>query len=140
MRSGLSHIQFNVNAANLAFYRDLFTFLGWEVLYDDAEAAMLGVGGSHGESFWFSGSGATKNVDNDYDGVGVNHIAIGAEAQADVDAAAAHLTQAGVELLFETPRHRPDFAESEDMTYYQIMFATPDRLLLEFVYTGPKQG
>ena len=142
MRSGLTHIQFNVDAANLAFYRDLFTFLGWDVLYDDDApgAVMLGVGGSHGESLWFSGSGATKTVDNDYDGVGVNHIAIGAEAQADVDAAAAHLTQAGVELLFETPRHRSDFAESEDDTYYQIMFETPDRLLLEFVYSGPKQG
>jgi hypothetical protein len=41
-------------------------------------------------------------------------------------------------MLFETPRHRPEFS-SEDSTYYQIMFESPDRILLEFVYTGPKQ-
>lgn len=56
-----------------------------------------------------------------------------------MDTAAAHLTERGVALLFETPRHRPDFSMGEGQTYYQIMFETPDRLLLEFVYIGPKQ-
>lgn len=136
MQSGIAHIQFNVAAGNLPFYKDLFGFLGWRTIYEDDEG--FGVSGKHGESLWFVG--AVKDVANDYDGPGMNHLGIGADTQADVDAAAAHLTERGVELLFDTPRHRPDFAASEDETYYQIMFETPDRILLEFVYTGPKQG
>jgi hypothetical protein len=31
-------------------------------------------------------------------------------------------------------RHRPEFAQGEDQTYYQVMFASPDRILLEVVY------
>ena len=67
-----------------------------------------------------------------------NHLGIGTVAPADVDALASYLTERGVELLFETPRHRPEFTGSEDQTYYQVMFETPDRILVEVVYTGPK--
>ena len=42
-------------------------------------------------------------------------------------------------LLFETPRHRPEFAESDGHTYYQVMFASPDGILFEIVYVGPKE-
>jgi catechol 2,3-dioxygenase-like lactoylglutathione lyase family enzyme len=139
MRSGLSHMQINVDAGNIPFYRELFTFLGWDVLHEDTEGAALGVGGANDESLWFMGGAATKDGKNDYDRVGVNHIAIAAESQADVDTTATFLRDHGVELLFETPRHRPDFAFNEGDTYYQVMFETPDELLLEFVYTGPKQ-
>lgn len=135
MRSGLGHIQFNVRAEHVPFYKDLFGFLGWQTLYETE--GMIGLAGKHGESFWFIGQ--VKEATNDYDGPGVNHLAIAAESQADVDAAATHLTGRGVALLFETPRHRPDFAGGEGQTYYQIMFESPDRILWEFVYTGPKQ-
>ena len=134
MHTGLAHIQLNVSAANLAFYKDLFGFLGWQTIAEDDDS--LGVSGKHGETLWFIGE--VKDVANDYDGPGMNHLGIGAESQADVDTVAAHLTGKGVDLLFETPRHRPDFVESEGETYYQIMFETPDRILLEVVYTGPK--
>ena len=58
----------------------------------------------------------------------MNHIAVGAESVSDVDAAGQYLRGKGVALLFETPRHRPEFS-SPGETYYQVMF--------EFVYTGP---
>lgn len=134
MQSGLSHIQFNVSPENVPFYGDLFGFLGWQTEYE-AEG-VVGLAGKNGESIWFTGP--VKDVSNDYDGPGMNHLAIGAESQADVDTAAAYLTGKGVEMLFETPRHRPEFS-GEETTYYQIMFETPDRILLEFVYTGPMQ-
>jgi catechol 2,3-dioxygenase-like lactoylglutathione lyase family enzyme len=135
MQTGIAHIQFNVAAGNLAFYKDLFGFLGWQTVYEDDGG--FGVAGKHGESLWFVGE--VKDVANDYDGPGMNHLGIGAEAQADVDRMAGHLTEQGVELLFDTPRHRPDFVGSESETYYQVMFETPDRILLEFVYTGPRR-
>ena len=99
--------------------------------------AAVGLGGSDGASLWF-GSGANAAV-NDYDGRGVNHLGISVDSQADVDAFAAYLSGKGVPALFETPRHRPEFAGAEDQTYYQVMFESPDRILFEVVYSGPKQ-
>ncbi len=134
MRTHLAHIQFNVQPANMSFYKDLLSFLGWQTLYEGD--GMLGVAGTSDDSLWFTGQ--VKAVGNDYDGPGMNHLAIGTETQADVDAVAAHLRERGVELLFETPRHRAEFSQSADQTYYQVMFASPDRILFEVVYTGPK--
>lgn len=134
MQTQLSHLQFNVQPENLPFYTDLLAQLGWKTLY--AGDGMLGVGDKNGVSLWFTGQ--TKAVSNDYDGPGLNHLAIGANSTEDVDAAAAYLTERDVELLFETPRHRPEFSQSPEHTYYQIMFETPDRILVEIVYIGPK--
>jgi catechol 2,3-dioxygenase-like lactoylglutathione lyase family enzyme len=136
VQSALGHIQVNVRPDNLPFYRDLMAFLGWKTLYEGD--GMLGAEGTNGASLWFVGQ--LKDVSNDYDGPGVNHLGIGAPAQADIDAVAAYLKQRGVELLFETPRHRPEFAGGEGQTYYQVMFPSPDRILLEVVYTGLKSA
>lgn len=134
MQTRIGHIQFNIRAANLSFYKDLMAFLGWQTIYD-AEG-VLGVLGQSGESLWFSGY--AKEVANDYDGPGMNHLGLSVPAQADVDTTVDYLRAAGVELLFETPRHRPEFADGPDQTYYQVMFESPDRILFEVVYTGPK--
>jgi len=136
MQTRLSHIQFNVRPENMPFYQDLMTFLGWKTLH--ADEGMLGVADAGGDSLWFVGQ--VKEVRNDYDGPGMNHLAIGAESQADVDATASYLREREVELLFETPRHRPEFAADAGQTYYQVMFASPDRILLEVVYTGTKSA
>ncbi len=135
MQTSLSHLQVNVQQANLQFYRDLLAFLGWNTLMDQQE--FYGAGGANGASLWFIGQ--VKDVANDYDGPGVNHIAIGAGSQADVNAAAAYLAGRSIPALFETPRHRPEFAWQPGHTYYQVMFESPDRVLFEVVYTGPKQ-
>ncbi len=134
MKTSLAHLEIKVDPANNAFYKDLLEFLGWGVLYEGD--GTLGLGASNQASLWFvGGANASKN---DYDGVGVNHIAIGAESVADVDSAADYLKGKGVAALFATPRHRPEFSSSEKDTYYQVMFESPDRLLFEIVYTGPK--
>ena len=134
MEAKVGHIQFNVRGENLPFYKGLLGFLGWSTLYDVPE--MLGMGSANGQSLWFGGR--VKAVENDYDGPGMNHLAFRAASVAEVDAAAAYLTEQGVPLLFDTPRHRPEFSGDEQNTYYQIMFETPDRILLEIVYIGPK--
>ncbi|MFN8487727.1 MAG: hypothetical protein U0350_09060 [Caldilineaceae bacterium] len=135
MQSKLGHLQFGIDGKNRGFYRDLFTCLGWKILYD--VEGLLAVGDSNQVSLWFSD--ATKTVANDYDGLGLNHLAIHTATQADVDQAAAFLAEHGIAHLFETPRHRPDFAQDPNSTYYQVMFETPDRILGEVVYIGPKQ-
>ena len=134
MKSTFAHIQVNVAAGNLPFYRDLFGFLGWDTLYQDDTTA--GYGTDQGASVWFVA--AANNAANDYDGVGMNHLGIGAASQADVDGTAAYLKGKGIAALFETPRHRAEFSASDSETYYQVMFEAPDRVLFEVVYTGPK--
>ncbi len=136
MQTTLNHIQINVRSENLSFYADLFEQLGWQTLY--ADGSMLGIGDTNRSSVWFIGR--IKDVTNDYDGPGMNHLAIGTATQADVDVMAAYLTGRGVSLLFETPRHRPEFAAAPDQTYYQIMFESPDRILFEVVYTGVRDN
>ncbi len=132
----LSHLQINVAQQNLPFYKELFTFLEWQPLFSDAAFEAFN---SEGDvSLWFV-AGA-NGAQNDPDGAGVNHIALAADSVDAVDATVAYLGAHGVDCLFETPRHRPDFSHSEDDTYYQVMFASPDGILFEHVYTGPKQG
>ncbi len=133
-RTGLGHIVFGVKTENLPFYKDLMAFLGWNTIFAMDE----GFGGVNkdGISFWFGNQ--ANDVSNDYDGPGVNHIAINVESQSDVDATVAYLQEHGVSPLFDTPRHRPDFPQGEGQTYYQVMFETPDRILIEVVNIGPK--
>ncbi|HUN24587.1 MAG TPA: VOC family protein [Anaerolineales bacterium] len=134
MHSSIGHLQFNIAAENMAFYKDLLTFLGWQIIYDDP--AMLGAADASGISVWFGGF--AKAVQNDYDGPGMNHIAFRVETLPAVDATVQRLHANHMSPLFETPRHRPEFSASADETYYQVMFETPDRILIEVVYQGLK--
>ena len=134
METRFGHIEFKIKAVNLPFYRDLFAFLGWSTLMDGD--GILGLGDQGGGSFWFIG--AETDIVNDYDGLGANHVAVAALSIPDVDATTKYLQDHGVPALFETPRHRPEFASSPDNTYYQVMFESPDRILFEVVYGGPK--
>src|SRR5690348_2682031 len=108
-------------------------FLGWKTRY--AGGGFLGVAGPLVASFWVVGQ--VMDVAHECERPGVSQLALRADAQTHVDAATAYLTGRGVALLFETPRHRPDFPQGEGRTYYQIMFESPDRILFEFVYIGP---
>ena len=134
METQFSHVQFNIRPDNMRFYKDLMTLLGWQTTYEQ-EMEMLGASDKNGASVWFVGH--AKDVGNDYDGPGMNHIGISTATQADVDSVAAFLTERDVQALFETPRHRAEFAGGADQTYYQVMFETPDRILVEVVYMGP---
>lgn len=135
MRSHLAHLQLNIDPANMGFYRDLFALLGWPVIYEGD--GFFGLGGTGRDSVWFH---EAKAIANDYDGPGMNHLAIGTDAPAEVDEVAAWLSHRGIELLFETPRHRPEFVLNEHETYYQIIFESPDRLQIEILYSGPWRG
>lgn len=134
IKSRVGHIQFNVDQKNMSFYQDLMVFLGWSVWVDEPE--MLGVGNDHGESLWFNCP--AKAHENDYDGAGMNHLGLAVTTKSDVDEMVEYMRMHGIEALFETPRHRPEFCDSPDRTYYQVMFESPDRILFEVVFTGAK--
>ena len=138
MGSWIHHLLFRIDMANVPFYRDLFTTLGWDVAQEDED--VLGVVGANGELIEFTGT-YHPDVTNDYDGNGLNHLAVGVESVADVDAFVAYMAERGIVPLFGTPRHRPDFAKystAEDGDYYQVMFESPDTILLEVIFAGPR--
>jgi len=132
VKTSFNHVQFNIDPANVGFYRDLFGFLAWETLYEGED--FIGVGDGHG-SLWFMGG--ANNSANDHDGPGLNHLGIGTETQDQVDETVSYLRDRGAELLYGTPCHRPEYA-GEDGVYYSAMFESPDKILLEVVYSGPK--
>ncbi len=134
MKAGFGHIQFNINPQNINFYQELLTFLGWKILHKDD--SKLGVGYSDGTSLWFTP--LTLRMENNYDGPGMNHFAFHVESIAEVDEVVEYLGSNGIPALFDTPRHRPEFSNGPDHTYYQVMFESPDRILFEIVYIGPK--
>lgn len=131
----VGHLVYAIDQKNVSFYKDLLTHLGWNVLYDVPE--MLGMGEPSGASIWFGP--ATKNSKNDYDAPGLNHLGLHVGSIAAVDAVVTRIAELGATPLFETPRHRPEFS-GPDSTYYQVMFESPDRILFEVVYIGPKGG
>jgi catechol 2,3-dioxygenase-like lactoylglutathione lyase family enzyme len=133
MESSLDHLQINVRPENMPFYRDLFRFLGWTAVLD--EEHFFGMAGSNGGSVWVIGG--VKDVANDYDGPGVNHVGVGVPRQESVDEVVRYLEERGIPALFETPRHR-EIPGKDGHTYYQVMFESPDRVLFEVEYSGPR--
>jgi catechol 2,3-dioxygenase-like lactoylglutathione lyase family enzyme len=135
IQSRFGHIQINIHSKNMGFYKDLFAFMGWQTLED--EPMMFGVGPDIFNSFWFF-PGANE-AGNDYDGAGMNHVGLLVQSQSEIDEMVTYLHERNIRPLFDTPRHRPEFAMNEEYTYYQVMFESPDRILFEIVYMGPLQ-
>ena len=141
MKSHFAHSQINVGQENLSFYRDLVEFLGWKTVLDGGAAGGFFVARGERDAVLIF-NGHPNEATNDYDGRGTNHFAFGVNAQADVDTMVDYLRERGIAPLFETPCHRPEIIAGiggfEGDTYYQVMFASPDNLPFEVVYTGPK--
>jgi catechol 2,3-dioxygenase-like lactoylglutathione lyase family enzyme len=134
MKTHLGHLVFFGDSKNVGFYKSLFEYLEWKTIYD--QGGVFGTTDGGGCDLWFEGE--SNGVHNDHDGTGMNHLAIVTEKKSDVDTAVVYLRENGVELLFGTPCNRPEHAESENHLYYSAMFESPDQILFEIVYSGPK--
>lgn len=112
-------------------------FLGWSEIYVGDDIAGYTSGGEKSANVWYL---PAKNPgDHDYDGIGMNHVGIQVAEKKDVDAVVDYIKEKNITPLFDTPRHRPEFAHGEDKTYFQVMFESPDKILFEIMYTGPKK-
>src|SRR4051812_22609807 len=112
MKTSLGHVQLNVDGTNFGFYKELFNLVRWHVIFGDDDVLGVGAGGT---SLWLA-AGANP-VANDHDGPGLNHIGFHTETTADVDAAVAWLKERGIELLYGTPCHRPEYESDTDVYY-----------------------
>lgn len=109
-------------------------FMGWQIIFETENISGF-KSGSNGD-LWFVK--ANHNQNTNYDAKGVNHISLRVSELSDVDRVKGYLGEKRVNMLFETPKHRPEFVTSENETYYQIMFESPDKILFEVVYIGLK--
>ena len=109
-------------------------FMGWSIIFEMDE--VVGYRSGTNGDVWFV---KTQNKEvQDHDDIGLNHIALRVDTISDVDSIKDFLEKKGVEMLFDTPKHRPEFAWTPTGTYYQIMFKSPDGILFEAVYVGKK--
>ena len=108
--------------------------MGWSTIFEMDE--VVGYKSGTNGDVWFVKT-ENKKV-QDYDGIGLNHMAFSVDSVKDVDTIKDYLETKQVTMLFDTPKHRPEFASSPKETYYQIMFKSPDNILFEVVYVGKK--
>lgn len=134
MNSHFYHIQINIDfEKNNKFYKDLMEFLGWDIIFEKENT--IGYKSKTNGDIWFCDS--LKKELSDYDNYGLSHIAIRVDKQDDIDRIIEFLKSREIKTLFDTPRHRPEFT-SENETYYQIIFESPDKVQIEIVYIGSK--
>lgn len=134
MKSYLYHLQVNIDFKNVEFYRDLMGALGWNVIFESE--GLIGFRTDKNGDVWYVD--ADRKTELDYDAVGVNHISIRVEELKNVDEIVEFLKTKDVKTLFDTPKHREEFAAKDSETYYQIMFESVDGILFEIVYIGKK--
>ena len=134
MKSHFYHIQINIDYTNVGFYKELMTFLGWKEIWEGED--LIGFRSHTSGDLWNVEMGSKEK--QNYDHLGMNHISIRTETAADIDAIVAYLKEKNIKTLFDTPKHRPEFASEENETYYQVMFESPDKILYEIVFIGQK--
>ena len=129
MGATFNHLQFNVGKpeSSLGFYKDLFTFLGIEIVAEHHDEL---VGASDGSTTYYFYRTDEDKRDHVYnrDGTGLNHIGLHVDSDAEVDRFIAEFMKPrGIEPEWGTPRTRPDYGHP----YYQVMFADPEGLAIE---------
>src|SRR5438105_4240511 len=118
MKSHFYHTEIIIDFSNLSFYKNLMSFLGWNIIFEKDN--VIGFKSGKNGDIWFKRT--LKNEHSNYDNIGVNHLAIRVEQHNDIDEIANFLQKHNIRPLYETPKHRPEFASSNKDTYYQIMF------------------
>lgn len=127
MKAQLYHIHLNVS--DIGFYRDLLTFLEYQIIDQGPEH----LGASDGQTDLWIIRTATP-----YDALpyhrkacGLNHLAFMVPSSEDVDRFCLEfLEPRKIATLYDTPRRFPEYYPD----YYAVYFEDPDRIKLEIVY------
>jgi catechol 2,3-dioxygenase-like lactoylglutathione lyase family enzyme len=131
VKASLYHVQLNVRdaARSLPFYKDLFAYLEYRVIHDDAGVA----GFSNGTTdFWLIATDAAHAGHGFHrKRPGINHLAFWVARRDDVDRFRDEfLLTRGLPALYDTPREFPEYRPG----YYAVFFEDPDRLKLEVAH------
>ena len=127
---GIDHLVIRVSdfAKSKAFYAKLFGFLGFKVLDEYADA----IGWTNGKTRYWIGQADAKGRKRPHreGDVGFHHYAFELRSRKDVDALAAFLKDAGVEIVDPAGEYYDD--------YYAVFFRDPDGLKLEGMKWGER--
>ncbi len=129
MKTHLYHLQLNVSARSLDFYKDLFTYLGYKIIDESDEY----IGVSNGTTdFWLMKTEEKYLVSGFHrKNTGINHLAFAVEGKEAVDQFSNDfLKTRRIPTLYNTPKLFPEYGPN----YYAVYFEDPDRLKLEVVF------
>lgn len=129
MKASVYHVQLNVSAASMTFYKALLRYLGYTLVREYPQM----FGATNGTTdLWIMQTDpryATRGFHRK--AAGVNHIAFRVPSRADVDRFAQDFLAAHtVPALYGGPREYPEYRPG----YYAVFFESPDRLKLEIAY------
>jgi len=129
VRAFLYHAQLNVGDGTIPFYRDLFGYLEYRVITEAPDC--LGVSNGTTDFWLFATPRERRGHPFHRKNPGLNHLAFGVRARADVDRFVADfLRPRGVPALYDSPRDYPEYRPG----YYAVFFEDPDRLKLEVAH------
>ena len=125
---GIDHISVRVGdfQKSKRFYDGLFTFLGFKLLDEYADA----IGWTNGKTrYWIGKADAKGRKHKHREGnIGFHHYAFQLRSRRDVDALDAYLRQQKIEIADPAGEYYPD--------YYAVFFRDPDGLKLEGMHYG----
>lgn len=122
----LYHLQLNVSAAGIRFYRDFFHYLGHEIFEETAEH--LAVRSGPVDLWLVETEGAHAHRSYHRKATGINHLAFRLQSRREVDTFVDDfLRPRGIESLYGSPKVYPEYAAD----YYAVYFEDPDRIKLE---------
>lgn len=131
IKSTLNHFGIHVSdkQKSFSFYKDLLTYLGYEVAKEDENH--LGMKNGLTDIWLRETPEAYKKNIYHRKNTGVNHIAFGVSSKEDVDRFYREfLVPRGIKSLYSTPRPLPQYTPN----YYAVYFEDPDRMKLEVVF------
>jgi len=137
VKAALYHVQVNVRdaAVSLPFYKDLLGYLGYRVIHDGPGIAAFSDGASDLWLIETERGHAERGFHRK--GTGLNHLAFGVGARADVDRFCDEfLAPRRIAALYGTPREFTEYRPG----YYAVFFEDPDRLKLEVVHVPGRTG
>ena len=125
-QASLYHLQLNVSADGLRFYRDFFSELGYRIWQESDEHLAASDGTI---DFWvIQTEPAHAHRPFHRKGTGLNHLAFRFDSRVEVDEFAARfLAPRGITPLYQSPKFYPEYAAN----YYAVYFEDPDRIKLE---------
>ena len=126
----VDHISVRVSdfARSKAFYGRLFTFLGFKVLDEMADA----IGRTNGKTRYWIGAADARGKKHQYriGDVGLHHVGFQLRSRKDVDALQAYVKKLGATIVDPAGEYYDD--------YYAVFFLDPDGLKLEGMKWGEK--
>ena len=124
------HLTINISdyEKSLPFYKDLFSYLGWQVVKEGAKHAGFTDGSAE---IWLKETGEDyKKSGYHRKRTGVNHLAFRVKTREEVDQFYREfLVPRKISSLYGSPKPFPQYTNK----YYAAFFEDPDRLKLEVV-------